>query len=271
MSIIMSAILQYAATFIDLTLFQNETDINILMEKMQEFMIPIGIIALVNLFFSVIILHYILFSPLDENYSISDSILKSFRYLLPYFITIFLLSIFGIMVMALGTLVFVIGIFFAILYVITLFLFILPIMMMEGTDISHTISRTFKLAHKNFWTNCGWVVIFLFVFVLISIFISGLILAPFTGNFLRSIISPNGAANFVEISKTPLYIALSTIANAITMPLMPMFSAILYFNGRAREENDQSLFDRNKEKKVTVQDLYAKPYFDDHTDNSEKL
>jgi len=55
------------------------------------------------------------------------------------------------------------------------------------------------------------------------------------------------------------------------MPLMPMLSAILYLNGRAREENDQSFFDRNKEQKITVEDLYAKPYFDDNSDNPEKL
>jgi len=53
---------------------------------------------------------------------------------------------------------------------------------------------------------------------------------------------------------------------------MSIFSAILYLNGRAKEEdNVQNRFAGNEEKRVTVEDLYAKPYFDDHSDNSEKL
>ena len=264
MSLMMAAVLQYAASFIDFASLQNETDINVIMEKMQEFIVPIGIIAAINIFFSVIIQHYILFNPLDENSSILNSFLGSFKYLLPYIVTIILLSIFGVMTMALGA-IFIIGIIFAVIYVITLYMFILPTMMMESIDISHTISRIFKLTHKNFWTNFGWVAVFMALFILISIFISALILAPFTGNFLRSIFNPNEAANIVEISKTPLYIALSVIANAITMPLIPMFSTLLYLNGRAKEDgNAQNHIFGNEERKITVEDLYAKPYIDDY-------
>jgi len=259
MSLIMAAVLQYAASFIDFASLQNETDINVIIEKMQEFIVPIGIIAVINIFFSVIIQHYILFNPLDENSSILNSFLRSFKYLLPYIVTLILLSIFGAMAMALGA-IFIIGIIFAAIYVITLYMFILPIMMMESINISYTINRTFKLAHKNFWTNFGWVAVFMALFILLSIFISALILAPFTGNFLRSIFSPDASANIVEITKTPLYIALSIIAGAITMPLMPMFSTLLYLNGRAKEESGTQNNFRNEERKVTVEDLYAKPY-----------
>jgi hypothetical protein len=263
MSLIMAAVLQYVATSVDITSLQNETDINALMEKMRELMLPIGIIALVNLFFAIILQHYILFSPLDENYSITDSILKSFRYFFPYFTTIVLFSIFGGIAIAFGVVVFIIGAFFAIFYVATVYLFILPIMLIEGPDIGQTIYRTFKLAHKNFWSNFGWVIVFLALFLLISIIISGLILAPFAGNFLSSIFNSDEATNFAVISKTPLYIVLSIIANAITMPFLPIFSTILYLNGRAKEEGyTQSYFAKNKEKKVTVEDLYSKPYID---------
>jgi hypothetical protein len=51
---------------------------------------------------------------------------------------------------------------------------------------------------------------------------------------------------------------------------MPIFSCILYFNGKAREEQIQTLPDSNSdENKVRVEDLYAKPYSEDHPDNPE--
>jgi hypothetical protein len=271
MSLIMAAILQYAATFIDVVSLQNETDINVLMEKMRELMVPVGIIALTNMFFFVIIQHYILFNPLDENNSILNSLISSFRYLVPYLVIIILLFIFGIMAVTLGAVAFVIGAIFAVFYVMTLYLFILPIMMIEGTDISHTIIRTFKLAHKNFWTNYFLVFLFMMLFIMIAFIISGLMLAPFAGNFLSSIFNPEEAANFAEISKMPLYIVLSIIANAITMPLLPIFSTILYLNSIAKEQGEvQSYNTANEEKKVTVEDLYAKPYSDNYSERRQE-
>ena len=271
MSLVMAAILQYAATFYVASL-QNETDISVLMEKLRELMVPIGIIAVINIFFSVVIQHYIVFNPLDENSSILNSILSSFRYLFPYLIIFILLSIFGVTAIALGAVALIIGAVFAVIYVITLYMFILPIMMIEGTDIYHTIIRTFRLAYKNFWTNFGWVAVFLTLFILISIIISALILIPFSGNFLRSIFNPDEAVNFAEISKTPLYIALSIIAGAITMPLIPMLSTLLYLNGRAKEDVDMQKHNAvNEEKKITVEDLYAKPYFDDRPEIKQEI
>jgi hypothetical protein len=51
---------------------------------------------------------------------------------------------------------------------------------------------------------------------------------------------------------------------------MPIFATILYFNGKAREEDMQSPgTGSNEPDKVKVEDLYAKPYSDDHPDNPE--
>jgi len=52
---------------------------------------------------------------------------------------------------------------------------------------------------------------------------------------------------------------------------MPIFAAILYFNGKANEEQAQTITPQNPENtRVRVEDLYAKPYADDHPDNPEK-
>jgi hypothetical protein len=52
---------------------------------------------------------------------------------------------------------------------------------------------------------------------------------------------------------------------------MPIFACILYFHGKAGEDQIQpvSIF-VPEDNKVRVEDLYAKPYSDDHPDNPEK-
>jgi hypothetical protein len=54
---------------------------------------------------------------------------------------------------------------------------------------------------------------------------------------------------------------LSALLNAITFPLLPIFAAILYFNGRAREEKQFSTEPTNEDNndKIRIEDLYAQP------------
>jgi hypothetical protein len=51
---------------------------------------------------------------------------------------------------------------------------------------------------------------------------------------------------------------------------MPIFACILYFNGKAGEENVEIIHIPEPENtKLRVEDLYAKPYSDDHPDNPD--
>jgi hypothetical protein len=179
-----------------------------------------------------------------------------------------LLAFVGSIAIVLGILVLVVGVFFSILYIMTLYLFILPVMMVEESNISNTITRTIALAHKNFWSNIGWVSVFLIILIVVSLLLSGIILLPFTGNFIKSIMNPGEAPELVNMAKNPLFIILSALTGAVTMPLVPLFSCILYFNATAREENKQELpVSNDDDNRVRVEDLYAKPYSDDHPDN----
>jgi hypothetical protein len=143
--------------------------------------------------------------------------------------------------------------------------------MVEGINIGNTISRTIKLVHKNFWSNIGWVAVFIIIILVVSVIFSGIILLPFTGSFIKTIVNPEDASKLVEVTTNPLFIILSAIVNALTLPLMPVFACILYFNGKAGEEQTQPVVtiepDNNR---VRVEDLYAKPYSDDHPENPEK-
>jgi hypothetical protein len=270
-SVVMSMIMQYASTFIDLKDIQSETDPFVIIEKMKVFLIPMLIISLVNLFFTTILQHYIIFTPIEVSNNIISSFLRSFRYYIPYLIVIVLLSVVGMIAIVLGLFVLIVGAIFALIYVMTLYLFILPVMMAEGTDIVNTIKRVFSLTHRNFWANFGWVATFFILVIVISVILSGIALLPFAGNFFKTLFNPEEAAETVNLSKNPLFFILTSLVNALTVPLMPIFASILYFNGKAREDHvNIEIQNEIQEERVRVEDLYAKPYSDDHPDNPEK-
>ena len=182
-----------------------------------------------------------------------------------------LLAFVGTIALVLGILALVVGVFFSLLYVMTLYFFILPIMMVEETNIGDTIKRTIKLTHMNFWPNIGWVAVFIIILIVVSVIFSGIILLPFSLSFVKSILHPEDASKVLDVTTNPLFIILSTIVNALTLPLMPVFACILYFNGKASEEQGNYVEHVNHENgRVRVEDLYAKPYADDHPDNPDR-
>nr|MCU0363890.1 hypothetical protein [Bacteroidales bacterium] len=199
-----------------------------------------------------------------------DSFLRALRYFIPYLIIVVLLAFFASVAILLGFFVLIIGALFALVYVMALYLFILPVLMVEGPSIGNVISRTFSLMHRNFWNNIGWVAVFLVLLIVISVILSGIILLPFAGSFFRTLLHPEQASAMVEMTTNPLFIGLSALASALTFPLMPVFSLILYFNGRADEEKkaDQASNEAGGER-LKVEDLYAKPYQEENKENPE--
>lgn len=220
----------------NLTELQNYTDPMVVLEKIRGMILPIVIIALISLYFTTVLHYYVILSPVDSGTTIFSSAYRSLRYFLPYLIIIILLSFFGSIAMALGLLVFIVGIFFAAIYIATLYLFFLPVLIVEGTDIGHAIARTFSLVHKRFWINIGWVAVFIVIVMVISVIFSGIILIPFSGSFLKIMADPEAASNIMTFASNPLYIVLSSAANALYLPALPIFASILYFHGRAVDE-----------------------------------
>lgn len=270
-SLAMSLVIQYISTSINIKELQSITDPMVMLEALKGYMVPILIISLVNLLFTTILQYYILFNPVSTEYDFMNSLLKSLKYFIPYLIIMVLLAFAGSIAILLGLLVLVVGAFFSVLYIMTIYLFILPVMMVEETNIGNTITRTISLAHRNFWSNIGWVAVFLIILIVISVVLSGIILIPFTGSFVKTLVNPQEATEMIDVTSKPLFIILSAIVSALTMPLLPIFSCVLYFNSRAREEKEKQIPQYNPEdEKVKVEDLYAKPYADDHPDNPEK-
>jgi len=269
-SFVMSLGIQYASTLVNIKELQSITDPVILLEKIKDYLIPIFIISVLNLVFSTILQYYIIFNPLNSSTNIFISALHSMKYIIPYLIIMVLFAFFGSIAILLGILALIIGVFFSVLYLMTIFMFILPVMMAEETNIGNTISRTIKLAHTNFWSNIGWVSVFIIIMVVLSVVLSGIILLPFTGNFIKTIMNPEDASMLIDVTTNPIFIILSAAVSALTLPLMPIFASILYFNGKAGEDMKQTISVETPEnKKVRVEDLYARPYSEDNSENPE--
>ncbi len=271
MSLVISLVTQYASTLVNMKELSTITDPMIFLEKMKGLLVPIIIVSLISLLSTTILQYYIIYNPLNSENTVLRSLVRSLKYFIPYLIIMILLAFAGTIAIILGIFVLIVGAFFAMLYVVTIYLFILPVMMVEGTNIGATITRTISLTHKHFWSNIGWVSIFIIIMLVISVVLSGLILLPFTGSFIKTIIHPADPSSLIDVTNKPAFIILSALVSALTIPVMPIFACILYFNGRAGEEQVQSSLAYNPEdNKVRVEDLYAKPYSDDHPENPDK-
>lgn len=263
-SFVMSLIVQYGSTFIDLKELQTMTgDPMAMLEKLKEYIVPMIIIGMVGLFFSNILHYYILFNPLDSTKNIFISVIESLKYFIPYLIILILLAFFGSFAIVLGLMALIVGVFFSFLYLMMISLFILPVMMAEGINIGNTLIRTAKLSHRNFWNNIGWTAVFLILLIIVSLILSGITMLPFTGSFIKSITNPEDAGKVLEMTSSPLFIILSALVNALTMPVIPIFGFLLYFNARAREVMVEAPVYGDDNYKVRVEDLYAKPLPED--------
>jgi hypothetical protein len=269
-SFVISLVVQYISSSINFSDLQSTTDPYAMIGKMKEFIWPVIYIMLISLVFTVILSYYIIYNPIDNNVNIFNSAYKSLKYFIPYLIIMILFAFFGSLAMILGLFVLIIGMFFAILYVMTLYLFVLPILMVEGPNIGNAISRTFTLGHRRFWSNIGWVAIFIIILVVISFITSAIVLIPFSGSFLKVFTNPEEVTNLLTFTSNPIYIILSALVSALYFPMMPILGVILYFNGKAREEEAPVPVTINEPDRVKVEDLYAKPYSEDHPDNPEK-
>jgi hypothetical protein len=241
MSFIMGLILQYQSSLIKIDIADYQAfNIDQMMIKLREYLWPMLIVSLTGLLFTTILQYFVIYNPIDPENTIFRSALKSFRYYILYLIIMVFLAIAGSFALLLGLLLLVVGILFAAIYILTLYLFILPVMMVEGPSIANTMVRTFTLTFRNFWSNIGWTAVFVIIILVITTILSGLILLPFTGSFVNAVRNPEEATAVIEITSNPLYIILSALLNAITMPLLPIFASILYFNARAREDKQQT-------------------------------
>lgn len=265
-SAVMSVTIQFAASMIDMTSFQEAAlarDFELMVGNMKELLFPAMIVSLIGLFFAVVLQHFIIHRPVDEGNSIMVSAIQGIKYFFPFLILMILMSFLGAFALMVGLLMLVVGAFFVALYMFTLYVILLPVLIIEGTNIGNAISRTFSLLHRNFWTNVGWAAVFLILLIVISFVLSAIML-PLTAG---AAVATGDAPVITGLTTNPLIIILSGLLNALTLPLMPIFGCILYFTARARE--DESINVPPEEYKPRIEDLYSRPR--DETRNDPDL
>lgn len=244
-SFIMSLGIQLLTLQFDFSDFLKTTDPMEMLGKLREMIRPMVAISLASLLCTTILHYYVIYNPIDSNVTIFVSVYKSLIYYLLFLIIMVLFSVFASIAMIFGLMLLVIGVVFAMIYILTLFLFFMPVLMVEGPDIANAISRTFVLAHRRFWSNIGWVAVFFVILMIASMILNTLIMLPFTGSFLKSLTNPEEVMNTMDIMRNPVYVTLSALVSALYYPLIPILGTILYFNGKAREEqvstSDQDL------------------------------
>ena len=111
MSLVMSLVIQYTSSLVNMKELAAVTDPMLLLEKVKGFIMPILIISLINLLFTTILQYYIIFNPVEDGNTILISLLKSLKYFIPYLIIMILLAFAGTIAIILGIFVLIVGAF----------------------------------------------------------------------------------------------------------------------------------------------------------------
>ena len=226
----------YTNAFIDLNALQEITDPEELLLVFNDMVFPLLIIGLISLLFYMVLNLYIIQSPLNESHNLWQSIKQSVHLVVPFLITMILFFFATSLAAVVGLSLLIIGIFFTMLYMFSIYLLLLPVFIVEGNNIGSAIVRSIRITHNGFWSNIGWIAIVVLVYMVASLVLSSIITIPFAGNILKTLFDPDAAAATVAYTSKPIYLVLSAAASALLTPIFPIFGTMLYFNGRAKED-----------------------------------
>ena len=166
-SFVVSLAMQFFAQSLDYEELMGLTDVNEILEVYKQLMVAMIPVLALTVFVTVLLNLYVLRSPSEGN-KIMSFTLNSFKYLLTYVIIMILAIPLIIIAMAAGLIALIIGIFFSVIWLVALFAFVLPILMAEGNDITNSITGSFRMLHRNFWSNMGWTAVFVVILVIVS-------------------------------------------------------------------------------------------------------
>ncbi len=226
----------YTNAYIDMNALQEITDPEELLRVFNDMVLPLLVIGLCGLLFNMVLNHYIIHFPLDENHSFWLSLKQSVHLVFPYLVTMILFFFATSLAAVIGLSLFIVGVFFTMLYMCSIYLVLLPLFIVEGNNIGSAIARSIKLTHNGFWRNMGWIAVVVLVYMVASLVLSSIITLPFAGSILKTLFDPDAATTTVAYTSKPVYLVLSAAASALLTPVFPIFGTMLYFNGRAREE-----------------------------------
>lgn len=168
------------------------------------------------------------------------------RFALPYLLIVLIVTIILIVSATIGIFLLIVGMFVALLYFGTIFLPVAPILIVEKEDPITTINRSFKLGHLEFWPTLGALIVMYILIMVASMILSAITMAPFAIDMFK-LMNPNTILEMIENGEsifsfiTPAFVLVSSIVNAITFPIIPIFAVLVYFKLKYKEDQFQSL------------------------------
>lgn len=179
------------------------------------------------------LVNYLIKSDLDPSLSSGDifgeSIKKHAIHMIFFLILSTLMLVAG---MFIGVIAFIIGMFFALIYLGTVLIPGGTIIVAEDKNAIETIGRTFQLVHKDFWSVLGSLILFILIMILVSLVLTALMAIPFVISFIDNW---GEVDNIAEMFNTNFYdigiwsVILNSLVSAATYPLYAIISVVLYF------------------------------------------
>jgi hypothetical protein len=166
------------------------------------------------------------------------------RFALPYFLIVFIITIILTVSMTVGVFLLIVGMFVALCYFGTIFLPVTPILIVEKDDPITTLGRCFKLGHLDFWPTLGALLVIQILLMVASMILSAIVMAPFAIDLFK-LMNPNTIMEMMESGEsifsfmTPAFVLVSSVVNAVTFPVTPIFAVLVYFKLKYKEDQGQ--------------------------------
>ena len=231
----------YKIGFLELTKLTDPEDlIKMIFEMRKE--ILIGSIVYFMIYGSLIsfLVNYLIKSDIDSKTHVGDILGESVRKYSIHMIFFLILSTLILIAGAfLGIIALIIGSFFAMIYLGTVLITGGTIIVVEEKNAIDVIGRTFILAHKDFWSALGSVVLFVLIMLLISIVMSAIISIPFVIMFFDNWHETGSIRDLFNMQMYDIGIwsvVLNSLVSAITYPLNAILSVVLYFKLKYTED-----------------------------------
>ncbi len=242
---------------IDTTSMQGITDPQELIAFLKPYRVPYLLALLVTLLLSLLLHAWILLRPGSSEGYLGELLKVSLTTLIPYMAVMIIVIVSATMLISIGLVLLILPGLFALFYMITVGLFVMPVMLTETTSPLKAFARAFRLTHTRLWPNVGWVTVMILMLVVVAIMISAITMVPFTGSLIRSLGNHEEAATAVELARNPLYIGVSSLTGALVTPVLPILAFILYFRSRGTGEA-VTVTESTESQRVRVEDLYPK-------------
>lgn len=251
-SALLSAII---SSSLDVAALQSMTDPEEIFAALGEMALPYTGIIAISFILGLILHAYILERP-GEGFSVSSMTGKAAIAFFPCLAVMIILGIAASLLTAIGMILLILPGLFALVYSVTIIIFVIPVTLAESRNPGTIISRSLRLSHRNLWPNMGWLLVIVLILMVLSFIIAALVMLPFTGSFIKAFADPEEAAAIYEMAKNPLYIVVSSVTSAFLTPVIPILAFVLYFrNSSDTAAEDTPAADDNR---VRVEDLYPR-------------